>query len=77
MTLIGERKDFGGATLNMAFEVGRSEALTKSAVNFTHSAAAANSCAKCAHFLAEQSTCQIVEGPIAPSDGCSVWVARG
>lgn len=76
MTLIDKLNDFGGATQNMAFEVGRSEALTKSAVNFANNADAERNCAKCAHFMAAQSACQIVSGAIEATDGCSVWVAR-
>jgi len=33
-------------------------------------------CANCMHFIAESSTCQVVEGKISPSGWCMLWAKK-
>lgn len=34
------------------------------------------SCAKCLHFLAADSSCKIVEGKVSPQGWCQLWAAK-
>lgn len=33
-------------------------------------------CSQCAHFIAESSTCKLVDGPISPEGWCALWLKK-
>lgn len=33
-------------------------------------------CSQCAHFIAESSTCKLVDGPISPEGWCALWIKK-
>ncbi|MEM7695481.1 MAG: hypothetical protein AAF318_13595 [Pseudomonadota bacterium] len=68
-----------GPTHNLSFEVGRTQALTKEAVQFTQNAEGNARCGNCSHFIGEtgaSGTCQIVSGEINSTDTCAVFALK-
>ena len=52
----------------------RTGKLSKAQVKYQEQPKGDQHCANCLQFVAESSTCMVVEGPISPQGWCTVWV---
>jgi hypothetical protein len=50
--------------------------LAQAAVKYQDQPKGDQSCANCMHFVAADSTCNLVEGPISAQGWCSIWVKQ-
>lgn len=52
----------------------RTGKLSKAQVKYQEQPKGDQHCANCLQFVAESTTCKVVEGPISPQGWCTVWV---
>jgi hypothetical protein len=50
--------------------------LSKTQVKYQQQPNGDQQCSKCMHYIAESSTCKLVEGPINPNGWCTLWALR-
>jgi hypothetical protein len=59
-------------------KVGRAQTskLSKTQAKYQDKPRGDQSCAKCLHFLAADSSCKLVEGKVSPQGWCQLWAAK-
>ena len=50
--------------------------LSKTQVQYQEQPKGEQQCSKCMHYIAESSTCKLVEGPINPNGWCTLWAQK-
>jgi hypothetical protein len=50
--------------------------LSKTQVQYQQQPKGDQQCSKCMHYIAESSTCKLVEGPINPNGWCTLWAQK-
>lgn len=50
--------------------------VTQASVQYQNQPKGAQQCSGCTHFLAETSSCKLVEGQISPDAWCMLWVQK-
>lgn len=54
----------------------QSTKLSKTQVQYQQQPKGEQQCSKCMHYIADSSTCKLVEGPINPNGWCTLWAQK-
>lgn len=72
----GEPKATAGAPVSKDTPPAAAAKVAQAAVKYQTEAKGDQKCALCLHFIAESSTCKLVEGQISPDGWCTLWVKK-